>query len=71
MARRDARRYMMVKLLSVLLLAAALAASASSEAAEGPLEVVSEGGQPVAQFSIGDSHCELTDHQVRCTRVER
>jgi hypothetical protein len=61
----------MVKLLSVLLLAAALGAGARSEAGEGSLKVVSEGGQPVAQFSIGDSHCELRDDQVQCTRVER
>ena len=61
----------MIKLLSILLLAAALAASARSQAADGSLKVVSEGGQPVAQFSIGDSHCELRDDQVQCTRVER
>jgi hypothetical protein len=61
----------MVKLLSVLLLAAALTAAGRSQAADGSLTVESEGGRPVAQFNIGDSHCELKDDQVQCTRVGR
>jgi hypothetical protein len=60
----------MIKLIGVLLLSA-FAASVGARGAERGLEVVSDGGRPVAQFSIGDSRCELRDDQIQCRRVER
>ena len=61
----------MIKLIGVLLLIAAFAGSVSTRAAERSLEAVSDGVEPIAQFTIGDSRCELRDDQIQCSRVER
>jgi hypothetical protein len=59
----------MTKLIAVVLFIAA-AAAASVQAAERTREVT-EPGQPAAQFTIGDSRCELVNDQLQCSRVER
>jgi hypothetical protein len=61
----------MAKLIGILLLTAAFTGAAPAHAGERTLDVVSEDGRPVAQFTLGDSQCELRDDQVQCSRVQR
>lgn len=53
------------------LLFAVLLVSASAQAADKPIQVDREHGEPVAQFKIGDSNCVLKDDAIRCTPVRK
>lgn len=56
---------MTTKLISSLLLAAALGSSAF--AADNAIQVSMIDGKQQAQFSVGDARCVLVDDQIRCT----
>ena len=52
-------------------LMAALLAAGVARAGDNTIRVSNEGGKPVAQFKVGDSHCVLRDDRVRCTPVSK
>jgi hypothetical protein len=60
----------MTHILTSLLIAALLLASAAP-AAETAIQVERDQGAPVAQFKVGDAHCELRNDQVHCTPVRK
>jgi serine/threonine protein phosphatase PrpC len=60
---------MKTKTLTQLLLAIVLVGSAAVYGVEQSIQVAMEGGQSVAQFTIGDSRCVLVDDQIVCMRV--
>jgi len=57
------------RLVNSLLIAALLMSGLAF--GDNVVRVSDEAGQPVARFTIGDSHCTLKDDQVRCTPVSK